>query len=377
MNRKLLFYGLLTRILMFALMYLAFYSHFPGRPPAPLGYESGQGILDWSPLNPLMPYDAGHYVNIAENGYIRELTVWFPFYPLLVKILGTITGNYGLAAVIIANISFFAALELVYRLAALDYKKEVAFTAALSVIFFPAGVFFNVAYTESLFLALVVGAVYAARNEYWWWAGILGGLAALTRNMGILVFPVLLVEFFTGRHKTGLFSGHSGRLKPGAGLIMAPFLSFLYPGFLMVRFSDPLAFFHGQSGHFRDITIPGWGVAADIFSMLKAPLDPFNFIILLNIMTLSLGLAAFVYIKRASYRLYLLIYLLTVSAMPLVGGNMPHTTGLFRFGLGMFPVYLFLGRYLYDRKGRFMIVWLSIFILCLIAVLIAQKVYLA
>ncbi|PKM81680.1 MAG: hypothetical protein CVU89_07960 [Firmicutes bacterium HGW-Firmicutes-14] len=381
MNRRLLFWAVLTRLLVFIVIYLTFYSYFPGRPPAPADYEFTQGPLDWSPLNPLLLYDGGQYTRIAEHGYVEELTVWFPFYPLLIRLLGLLTGNFGLAAAVIANISFFAALELLYRLARLDYGERVSFIAAVTIMVIPAGVFFNVAYSESLFLALILGSFYAARTERWWTAGILGGFAALTRNLGILVFPALLMEYYWLNKKSrGIFAlkyGFRKKLPAMAGIYMVPFLFCLYPGYLASRFGDPLAFIHGQSGHFRAFRFPGWGIGADLVSMVQNPLDSFNFIILLNLLALILGVLALICIKRPSYRLYSLTYLFFITAMPLVKGNMPHSTGLFRFILGLFPLYLFLGRTISSRKGRYISAGISLFILLMMASLLARKIYIA
>ncbi|MHB9094966.1 MAG: hypothetical protein ACYC21_09855, partial [Eubacteriales bacterium] len=63
--------------------------------------------------------------------------------------------------------------------------------------------------------------------------------------------------------------------------------------------------------------------------------------------------------------------------MPLVQGNMPHSTGLFRFILGVFPIYLFLGGLQYSKKSRYIAAGLGLFIVMAIAFLVAKKIYLA
>ena len=67
--------------------------------------------------------------------------------------------------------------------------------ALLLVAFFPAALFFSAVYSESLFLLLSVGAVLAARQGRWAWAGALAALAALTRNSGVLLLVPLALLF--------------------------------------------------------------------------------------------------------------------------------------------------------------------------------------
>ena len=70
------------------------------------------------------------------------------------------------------------ALVLLHRLVALDHDRAVARNAVLVTALFPMSFFFSAVYSESLFLALSVGAVYAARRERW----ALGGRARRARR---------------------------------------------------------------------------------------------------------------------------------------------------------------------------------------------------
>jgi hypothetical protein len=69
--------------------------------------------------------------------------------------------------------------------------------AAWFLLIFPTAYFLHIGYTEALFMALVLGSFLAARTERWWLAGILGGLAALTRINGLILIPALAAEAFT------------------------------------------------------------------------------------------------------------------------------------------------------------------------------------
>jgi hypothetical protein len=75
------------------------------------------------------------------------------------------------------------------------------------VAFFPMSYYFSAVYTESLFLALSAGCVYAARTGRWAQAGVLGALASASRNTGmLLVVPILLLY---------LYGPREDRLPPG------------------------------------------------------------------------------------------------------------------------------------------------------------------
>ncbi len=69
--------------------------------------------------------------------------------------------------------------------------------AAWFLLIFPTAYFLHIGYTEALFMALVLGSFLAARTERWWLAGLLGGLAALTRVNGLVLIPALAAEALT------------------------------------------------------------------------------------------------------------------------------------------------------------------------------------
>src|SRR5258708_2842135 len=193
----------LSRLMILLLSYLAvtFLSIFP--PPNSPGMYIGPEkcinniacfLLSW------WRWDAVHYVQIAYSGYSqRLLTVFFPFFPLLMRSVGFLLGGSVIAdyaaGLILANSCFYGVLVLFYHLVSKDFGQRVAKYALIYLAFAPYAIFFFVGYTESLFLLLTLAFFLFLRRGKpldWWLAGLCGFLAALTRPTGIiLVIPFL------------------------------------------------------------------------------------------------------------------------------------------------------------------------------------------
>jgi hypothetical protein len=238
-------------------------------------------------------WDAAHYVAIAGQGYGGDNPSphgglgFFPLYSLLmrgaVELVGAAStpANLALAGILISNVCFVAAVPLLVRLAAPRLGAEGARTAALLLCVMPFGFFFNAAYSESLFLLLVLGAFACAGRGWWWAAGAIAGLAAGTRLVGLALAPALL--FMAWR-----------RHAPLRDLLMIALLSPLgavaYGLYTWAQFDDPLAYFNAQA------TWGGWDDHVRFYAELfvrqprRALLgDPRHTIILLNT---ALGLLA-------------------------------------------------------------------------------------
>ncbi len=138
-------------------------------------------------------FDTNWYLRIAEQGYAGDdgSAVYFPLYPLLIHGVGLVTGNDMLAAVFISNVAFIMALYLLYRLTDDLFGGDIAKRALIYLAVFPTAFFFLAGYTESLFLALVLGSLYFAKRQMWIGAGACGALAALTRLQGVLLLVPL------------------------------------------------------------------------------------------------------------------------------------------------------------------------------------------
>lgn len=189
---------------------------------------------------PALRWDSIHYLAIAEHGYARASdTAFFPLYPLLIRALGYMLGSDPLAGVAISTVSFVVALALLHRLTELELGRSAADATVLLVALAPLSFFFTALYTESLFLALSLGAVYAARRERWPLAAFLGALATVTRVPGVLlVIPLAVMHLKTHR-------------RPDRGvwwLLLMPGALAAYLGYLAARGFGALAPLTEQTG---------------------------------------------------------------------------------------------------------------------------------
>lgn len=158
-----------------------------------------------------MRWDSQHYLKIAEHGYPLEggdkvLLVFYPLYPMLIRGLNWLVGSYFTSAVIISLVSLLGSCIVLNKLVKLEYSDDaIAHSSVKFLLLYPLSFFLSIAYTESLFLFLTVTSFYFIRRRFWFWAGIFGYAAALTRNQGVLLFAPMVYEIFRTslEHKRG------------------------------------------------------------------------------------------------------------------------------------------------------------------------------
>jgi hypothetical protein len=224
-------------------------------------------------LAPLARWDAVWYLRVADSGYgeSEARAAFFPLYPLLVRTLATPFGASPAAllaaAYVVALAAFLAALNLLYRLVVLELGRPLARPALLLLAVFPAALYFGAPYAESLFLALSVGAFYAARTERWAWAGGCAAAAAATRNSGVLLMVPLAIVWWSSRERSRLDAGW---------LLLAPLGLGAYALYLGLAEGDALRFLHAHDAWYRDLSVPlagvweGLGAAVDGFRQLAS-----------------------------------------------------------------------------------------------------------
>ncbi|OGN81557.1 MAG: hypothetical protein A2X23_13040 [Chloroflexi bacterium GWC2_73_18] len=283
-------------------------------------------------LRSLTSWDGWWYLAIVRDGYhAAPLTgayhdyAFLPLYPLLVAFLSLPWPAWvGLVAVLVSNAAFAAALVLLERLGRPYLGRRSADAAALLAVF-PFAAVFSMAYAESLFLALSLGAFLAAERGRRGIAGILLALAALTRLQGILLVVPLAI----------LFLRQDGwRLRASlAWLLAAPAATLGFFAYVAALTGEPRAYLEAQIAWGR----AGVG-AAPPGQNLGSVLSP-TLVLLLVI----LGVAVFllVYMRPDRMRLeYALVPILYVGAV--FGSGLLESVG--RYVMLAFPYAWILAR---------------------------------
>jgi hypothetical protein len=98
--------------------------------------------------------------------------------------------------VLISCVAFLVALVLLHRLTHDELGEGPARTTVLLLAFAPLSFFFTAVYTESLFLALLVGSFYLGRRGHFVWAGLVAAAATLTHVEGILLVAPLAFMYW-------------------------------------------------------------------------------------------------------------------------------------------------------------------------------------
>lgn len=155
-------------------------------------------------ISPWMRWDALWYQKIVSNGYsATDGTAQFhPLYPWLATPLFKIGISSPLSLLLISSLTGIALYILFYKLAKLDLDNNDASFALLLFALTPPAFIIFAPYSESLFLLTAVACFIFIRQKSWWLAGLMGGLAAFTRQQGIFLFIPIVWELWETSGRT-------------------------------------------------------------------------------------------------------------------------------------------------------------------------------
>jgi hypothetical protein len=310
-------------------------------------------------------WDASHYLSLAENGYTatgdgRFSIVFYPLYPWLVRAAAFFCRSYFGGALLVSGVASVVTGLLLRRLVELDEPAKLARLAIWFLFIFPTAYFLHIGYTESLFLALVLGSLLAARMEFWALAGTLGAFACLTRVNGLLLGPTLLMEAWLRYRVTRridwrwLWIGATG-----LGFAGYLFLNYRVTG-------DPFAFSPIMEEHWYKKMMPPWVGIRDVW--LRIPgfnltegLHEFIFIVFSFLCTV------WCWVKlRPTYAIWMTLNWLFINSTTYV-------VSVPRYCLTLFPIFILFARFAAKRPlaGRILTA-LSLLLLALFAMKFAH-----
>lgn len=189
-------------------------------------------------VTPWANFDGVHYVSIAQNGYRIYQYAFFPFYSIVLRILGQLFPfRWETTAQIISGVSFLVGIVFFLRLLRLLGHPHRIWALVL-LLSFPTSFFFSAVYTSAIYFLLTVMTLYFIAAKRWLLAGVFAMLASATQFFGVLLVLIFAMEFFRANRKTQPYILRAMALVP-LGLVS-------YMIYLRGLVGDPLAFVHVQ-----------------------------------------------------------------------------------------------------------------------------------
>jgi Mannosyltransferase (PIG-V) len=194
-------------------------------------------------------WDGQWFLHIAEHGYGGGGgPAFFPLYPGAVALLGRILGSqFVLAGILVSLAACLGSFRLLYCLAKTRLGSEGARRAVLYLAIFPMALFLQSVYSESLYLVSTLAAFLFAERRRFLAAGVMGGLAMLTRAGGVALLPALALLAWRAPN----------RARSLAELAVAPLMFAAYPVLLWQQMGDPWGFLHAEETWHRHIALTG------------------------------------------------------------------------------------------------------------------------
>lgn len=212
-------------------------------------YGSFDGPLYIIPAKTLYDPDK---IDVPGKGLIISLPLsagyfpaHLPLYPLIIRVFGEIIGYA--RSLIFTNILFSSLLAVLFYYFVKKFditQKPMLLTVVF--LFLPRFlVLRSVGAPESLFMFLILGSLLFFEKKNYLVAGILGGLSAMTKTPGVLLFVaylLVLIEPFMPFHKP--HEHHRNLRWDMLGILLIPVGLLLVFLFYQYRYHDFFAYFH-------------------------------------------------------------------------------------------------------------------------------------
>jgi len=303
-------------------------------------------------------WDGPHYIYLAQHGYSpvgdeANFIVFQPLYPLVIRLLSSIILNPELAATIISIAAFCLAGVFFYKTIREEFDDKVAWRSIIFLSIFPTAYFFNAPYTESLFFLFASMLIYLANTGRLFLASLAGGLATLTRHIGIFLIIPLLASWWKNKKKA---------------LHILPFLPLAFIAALLVylfineeTLGDPFAFNTILREHWQKSPEFFWKSIQSSWQRGLEPLTKYSLEIGLAEAipaTLSIFIIPLVYkIKKFGWFAYYSVYVVVIASTSFLLSTS-------RYLLLAFPLFVFFAK-ISNKSKAFSFLWTTIS-LCLL-----------
>ena len=312
---------------------------------------------DWTgptvePLDMTVLWDGSWYRHVALNGYPTELPVnvdsgrvaqnawaFYPLFPLVARALMTVTGlGFPVVASALALVCGLGAAVLMGGLLAQRVGERVALATVAAWAAFPAAVSLQIAYTESMAMLVLCGALWALMRRQWALVGGLGLLLGLTRPVAAplvaVVAVALLVRWLRRREApvgaVEAVSGVLALLGTALGAVIWPLVAWRATG-SRTAYTDTMAAW--RVGNEIVPLKPWWGMSKWAVRDLPNPdvLGPIGLIVLaVAVVVLTLGPWASA--LGPELRTWCLAYPAYLAVV------LDPFTSIFRYALPLFPL---------------------------------------
>lgn len=200
-------------------------------------------------------WDGEHYPFIAKNWYVnfgdkKYLLVFFPLYPMIIKLTALLVHNYIAAGFIVSNTFLVIGCVYLYKVTKMDFEDDTALRAVKYLLFFPVSFFLGSTFSESMFFAITVAAVYYWRKRDYKLTALLGFLGTLTRSFGIiLVVPIVVDIIIEVKNKVKF---NRSEIVDRLTVVISPFLGILTYLLINLRVSgNAFTFLKYQKEHWN------------------------------------------------------------------------------------------------------------------------------
>lgn len=360
--------------------------------------QEASSLPDW--IKHWANFDGVTYLLISEKWYkgYGLIQAYFPAFPILISLVTpALSFLVPLCDISILDVRFISTIILNFVLSflfllvankyfTLRFSLRERANILLSFLFFPTAFFIHTAYTEALFLFLLVLSLYLYQTKRWLFLTL--SLLSLTacRVVGIFLVPALLgdlyIQFARSQEKFSLsqilrfirkfYQAIIAILTGSTGLV-------LFMIYLQLNFQDPLYFFHVQSsfGAGRQQTIVlfpqvVWRYLKILWTARPLNLMYFNYVqeLFFTMITLLILILAFVQRKKLKITYAELLFSLGAFFLPPLTGNF---SSMPRYILVCLPIFIVMSQLLdHSRLVKYLYIILGFSLSCFNIILFIQ-----